>query len=230
MSKTYLRSCAMSDLLARNRFWSRIAALATLALVGVSETQAQIGPYADHGVYGSVLFTGMEEWDGPKPTAGTDLGLFSGLGLAGAAGYRWLPLRLELEYQSNVSYKLFGGREERLRIRSLLLNGIVEGQLFRWFGVFVGAGLGRAKVEVDLETCLDLGGCPPFSASHTSGSASARQVQLGVTIGPFWGQQAVIGFRRLKSGALGLTDIQGRPFGVDRADVSMSFAGWRGNF
>jgi len=209
-----------------------MAALATLALVGVPETHAQVGPYADRGVYGSVLFTAIEgnKWDGPKPTADTDLDLFSGLGLAGAAGYRWLPLRLELEYQSAAAYKLLGGSDERFRIRSLLLNGIVEGQLFRWFGVFAGAGFGRAKVEVDLETCLQPGGCPAFAPSHTSGHANARQVQLGVTIGPFWGQQAVIGFRRLKSGALGLTDTQGRPFDIDRADVSMPFAGWRGNF
>ena len=219
----------MSGLLAWNRFWSGIAALATLALFGASETRAQVGPYADRGLYASVFLTGSE-WDGPKLTADTDLGLFSGLGLAGAVGYRWLPLRLELEYQSNTAYKILGGADERFALRSLMLNGVVEGQLFRWFGLFVGAGFGRAKVEIDLETCLQPAGCPVFAPAHTSGSANARQVQLGVTVGPFWGQQTVIGFRRLRSGALGLTDTQGRAFGVDRADVTMSFAGWRGNF
>jgi opacity protein-like surface antigen len=206
------------------------AVLFALALFGAAGARAQVGMYAERGIYASVMLTGSE-WDGPKPTADTDLGLFTGLGLAAAVGYRWLPLRLELEYQSNTAYKFYGGSaDERFAVRSLMVNGIIEQQVNQWLGLFLGAGFGRADIDVDLQTCLQPGGCPTFAPAHTSGSASARQTQFGVTVGPFGGQQVVIGFRRLKSSALGLTDTAGQPFAVDRADLKMSFVGWRGNF
>lgn len=210
-----------------------IALLSGLVFFSAAHARAQGQMFAERGPYVSALLTGAEP-EGPRPTADTDLGLFTGYGLAGAVGYRWLPLRLELEYQFNTAYTLSaffgGGGEDRIAVRSLMLNGILEGQVNRWFGVFAGAGFGRAKVEVDLVTCLQLAGCPTFAESHTSGSASARQIQFGVTVGPFAGHQAAIGFRRFKSGALGLTDTAGQPFAVDRADLKMSFVGWRGNF
>lgn len=215
----------------------RAAALTLLSafvLLPAVDARAQREGLTDRGIYASALLTGAEP-EGPKPTADTDLDLFTGYGLAGAVGYRWLPLRLELEYQSNTAYKLDaflfgGGGDDRIAVRSLMLNGFIEGQVNQWFGVFAGAGFGRAKVKVDLVTCLQLAGCPTFAESHTSGSASARQIQLGVTVGPFSGHQVVIGFRRLKTGALGLTDTAAQPFAVDRADLKMSFVGWRGNF
>jgi len=215
---------------ARQAASAATAMFVALALFGAATARAQFGTYAERGIYVSTLLTGSE-WDGPKPTADTDLGLFSGLGLAAAVGYRWLPLRLELEYQSNTAYKFYGASaDERFSVRSWMLNGIVEQQVNRWLGLFLGAGVGRADVEFELQTCLQPGGCPTFAPAHTKGSASARQIQFGVTVGPFWGHQVVIGFRRLRSGALGLTDTAGQPFAVDRANVTLSFAGWRGNF
>lgn len=214
----------------------RAAALTLLSafvLLPAVDARAQREGLTDRGIYASALLTGAEP-EGPKPTADTDLGLFTGYGLAGAVGYRRLPLRLELEYQFNTAYTLSaffgGGGEDRIAVRSLMLNGILEGQVNRWFGVFAGAGIGSAKVAVDLVTCYQFPSCPTFAESHTSGSASARQIQFGVTVGPFSGHQVVIGFRRLKTGALGLTDTAGQPFAVDRADLKMSFVGWRGNF
>lgn len=215
----------------------RSAAIAVVLagmLLPAAAVRAQPEALEVRGPYVSVLLTGAEP-EGPKPTADTDLGLFTGYGLAGAVGYRWLPLRLELEYQSNTAYTLdaffFGsGGGDRIAVRSLMLNGIVEGQVNRWFGVFAGAGFGGAKAEVDIDRCLQPAGCAASYGAHTSGSASARQVMLGVTVGPFGRHQAVIGFRRLKSGSLGLVDNLGQPFAVDRADLKMSFMGWRGNF
>jgi opacity protein-like surface antigen len=181
-----------------------------------------------------VFLTGAEP-EGPKPTAETDLGLFRGYGVAAAVGYRWLPLRLELEYQSNTAYTIDasffgGGGDDRIAVTALMLNGVLEWQALEWLGLFAGAGLGRARAEFDLSTCYQLSGCPASYGAHTSGSGSARQVGFGVTLGPFRGHQAVIGFRRLKTGSLGLTDNLGQPFAVDRADLKMSFFGWRGNF
>jgi opacity protein-like surface antigen len=177
--------------------------LATLALLGALEARAQDGPFTERGPYVSALFLGTD-FRGPKPASDTDLSLFEGIGLAGAVGYRWLPLRLELEYQANVAYNYTAAtQDDRFALRSLLLNGIFEVQPFRWFGLYAGAGFGQAKVGVDLDTCLSPGGCPAFSTAHTSGSGRARQAQYGVSIGPFAGHQAVLGFRRLRSGALG---------------------------
>jgi opacity protein-like surface antigen len=201
-------------------------------LVPPADVRAQ--PMAERGPYVSVFVTAAEP-DGPKPTTETSLELFSGYGLAGAVGYRWLPLRLELEYQWNTAYPidsfLFGSEDaDRIAVRSLMVNGYVEGQLNEWLGVFAGAGFGSAKVSVDISTCYQHAGCAASYGAHASGSASARQVTLGVTVGPFRGHQGVIGFRRLKTGALGLTDNLGQPFAADRAELKMSFFGWRGNF
>ena len=210
----------------------RYVLLAVLA-IPLALAGAQAARASDRGPYVSVLLTGSEP-SGPKPTASTDLDGFTGIGHAAAVGYRWLPLRLELEYQTNTAYwigSLFSGSgDDRIRMRTLMLNGIVEAQLNPWLGVYFGAGIGQAKVSVDLVTCLQLQGCPAPAESHTSGSASARQTQLGVTVGPFRQHQVVIGFRWLKSGRLGMSDTAGRPFEEDRAKAKMSFVGWRGNF
>jgi opacity protein-like surface antigen len=186
--------------------------------------------FTERGIYVTVMMTGSEV-DGPKPTAGTDVGGFRGLGLAGAVGYRWLPLRAEIEYHANTAYgELGGSTDDRIQIRTVMLNAYAEAQPSRWFGLFAGAGLGRAHVKADFVTCLQFPGCPSFATSHTSGSATAWQLQLGATVGPPNGHQFILGFRWLKSGSLGLTDTQGRPFGVDKADFLFAFAGWRGNF
>ncbi|HZN85802.1 MAG TPA: outer membrane beta-barrel protein [Burkholderiales bacterium] len=206
-----------------------LAAVAVpLALAGAPAAQA-----SDRGPYVAVMMTGSEP-SGPKPTASTDLDGFSGVGLSAAVGYRWLPLRVELEYQGNTAYwigSLFSGSgDDRIQMKTLMLNAIVEAQLNGWLGVFFGAGFGQADVRADFVTCLQLQGCLAPAESHASGSASARQTQLGVTVGPFHQHQVVIGFRWLKSGRLGLADTAGRPFEEDRAKAKMSFVGWRGSF
>jgi opacity protein-like surface antigen len=210
-----------------------VAALAIPMALAGAEAGAQYWRLDERGPYASALLTGSEP-SGPKPTTSTDLDGFTGLGLAGAVGYRWLPLRVELEYQTNTAYWIgstfSGSGDDRIKMKTLMLNAIVEAQLNKWLGVYAGAGIGHADVSVDLVTCLQVQGCPTFAASHASGSAGARQTQLGMTVGPFYGQQVVIGFRWLKSDRLGLADTAGQPFGEDRAKAKMSFVGWRGNF
>lgn len=207
--------------------------LVMLALLGTEVARAQDAYFTQRGPYVSVMLSGSEI-DGPKPTAATDVGGFTGLGVVAAVGYRWLPLRAEIEYHANTAYGasawFSGSDDDRVRLRSLMLNGIVDAQLSQWFGLFFGAGFGRANVRADFVSCLEYPVCPSFAESHTSGSANAWQLQLGFTVGPPNRHQFIAGFRRLRSGSLGLTDVQGRPFAGDRADFIFSYAGWRGNF
>ncbi len=209
--------------------------LASLVLFGVTATNAQDKQekyFTERGLYVTVMMTGSE-LDGPKPAAGTDLSGFRGLGLAGAVGYRWLPLRAEIEYHANTAYGGVSGAgsdDDRVQLRTLMLNAYADAQLSRWFGLFAGAGFGLARVKADFVTCLEFPGCPSFATSHTSGSATAGQLQLGLTVGPPNSHQFIMGFRWLKSGSLGLTDTRGQPFGVDKADFVFAFFGWRGNF
>jgi opacity protein-like surface antigen len=212
-----------------------VTVLASLLLFGATGAPAQDKEekyFTERGIYVTVMMTGSE-LDGPKPTAGTDVSGFSGLGLAGAVGYRWLPLRAEIEYHANTAYGGWAGAgsdDDRVQLRTLMLNVLAEVQATSWLGVFAGAGFGQAHVKADFVTCLEFPGCPSFAVSHTSGSASARQLQLGVAVGPPNSHQFILGFRWLKSGSLGLTDTQGRPFGVDKADFVLAIFGWRGNF
>lgn len=213
----------------------RLAAivLVSLLLIGATVARAedkQEKYFTERGIYVTVMMTGSEV-DGPKPTAGTDLSGFRGLGLAGAIGYRWLPIRAEIEYHANSAYGELGyGTDDRIQIRTVMLNAYAEAQPSRWFGLFAGVGFGRAQVKGDFVTCLEFPGCPSFAPSHTSGSASARQLQLGIAVGPPDRHQFILGMRWLKSGSLGLTDTLARPFAVDKADFVFAFAGWRGNF
>lgn len=211
-----------------------VTVLASLLLFGATGAPAQDKEekyFTERGIYVTVMMTGSE-LDGPKPTASTDVSGFRGLGLAGAVGYRWLPLRAELEYHANTAYgDWYGGSDDdRVQLRTLMLNVLAEVQATSWLGFFVGAGIGQARVKADFVSCLDYSGCPSFAPSHTSGSAGARQLQIGAAVGPPNGQQFVLGFRWLRSGSLGLTDTQGRPFGVDKADFVLAIFGWRGNF
>lgn len=210
--------------------------LATLMLFVATDARAQTPHFTERGPYVSLMLTGAEP-DGPKPTASTDLRGFRGLGLAGAVGYRWLPLRAELEYHANTAsdiggFFVGGGGDDRIALRTLMLNAMIEAQPSKWFGLFFGAGFGRADVKADFVTCLQPEGCPSPTShlAHSSGSANARQIQLGVTLGPPDKHQLLIGFRWFRSGSLGLTNTQGQPFADDRADAKMSFVGWRGNF
>jgi opacity protein-like surface antigen len=205
-----------------------IGAVTVLALSWVMSASAQGEYFKDRGLYMSLLLTGSEP-SGPKPTSSTDLGGFTGLGLAGSIGYRWLPLRVELEYQGNTSGWI-GGTEDYIAVRALTLNAIVEFQLLDWLGVYFGAGLGRANVTANFSTCLQPSGCPTPIVADTSGSASAQQLQLGVTLGSPKEWQWLLGFRRFTTGSLGLTYNQGQPFAVDNADANMSFVGLRVNF
>lgn len=216
--------------------WAVTVTLATLMLFGATGARAQAEPFTERGPYVALMLTAAEP-DGPKPTATTDLGAFTGIGLAGAAGYRWLPLRAELEYHAitigNIGgFFAGGGADDRIALRTLMLNAIIEVQPSKWFGLFFGVGFGRAKVNADFVSCLQPEGCPASIESHSSGSANARQIQVGLTL-PWLapkGSQFVTGFRWFTSGSLGLTDTQGRPFAHDRADAKMSFGGWRFDF
>jgi len=205
-----------------------IGAVAILALSWAMSASAEGEYFKDRGLYMSLLLTGSEP-DGPKPTSDTDLSGFSGLGLAGSIGYRWLPLRVELEYGSNTTAWI-GGTEDEIAVQALTLNAIMEFQLLDWLGIYFGAGLGRANVTANFSTCLQPSGCLTPIVANTSGSASAQQLQLGVTFGSPKEWQMLLGFRRFTTGSLGLTYNQGQPFAVDNADANMSFVGVRANF
>jgi opacity protein-like surface antigen len=205
-----------------------IGTVTILALSWAMSASAQGEYFKDRGLYMSLLVTGSEP-SGPKPTSSTDLSGFTGLGLAGSIGYRWLPLRVELEYQGNTSGWI-GGTEDYIAVRALTLNAIVEFQLLDWLGIYFGAGLGRANVTANFSTCLQPSGCLTPIVADTSGSASAQQLQLGVLFGSPKEWQILIGFRRFTTGSLGLTYNQGQPFAVDNADANMSFVGLRANF
>jgi opacity protein-like surface antigen len=216
--------------------WAVAIAFGSLLLCGAAYAREQENPdkqykfFIERGPYVALMLNGSE-LDGPKPTADTDVSFFRGLGFSGAVGYRWLPLRAEIEYLANTAYGEGGyGDDDRVELRTLMLNVLAEAQVASWFGLFAGAGFGQAKVKADFVTCLQYPGCPSFAPSHTSGSASARQLQLGITVGPPNSHQFVLGVRWLKSGSLGLADTQGRPFGVDKADYFLAIFGWRGNF
>lgn len=205
-----------------------IGAITILALSWAMSASAEGEYFKDRGPYISLLLTGSQP-DGPKPTSDTDLSGFTGLGLAGSVGYRWLPLRVELEYQGNTSGWI-GGTEDHIAVRALTLNAIVELQLFNELGIYFGVGLGRANVTAKFSTCLQPSGCLTLIEANTSGSASAQQLQLGVTVGSPNGGQMLLGFRRFTTGSLGLTYNRGQPFAVDNADANMSFIGLRYNF
>jgi opacity protein-like surface antigen len=184
--------------------------------------------FKDRGLYISLLMTGSEP-DGPKPTSSTDLSGFTGLGLSGSVGYRWRLLRVELEYQSSATGWV-GGTEDEISVRATMLNAIVELPVFSGFGIYFGAGIGRANVSADFSTCLQPSGCATNIEAHASGSASAQQLQVGVTMGSADSSQLLLGFRRFTTGSLGLTYNQGQHFAADSADMNMAFFGFRQNF
>jgi len=191
------------------------ALLAMLTSFGTADVSAQSELFMDSKPYVSLLLTGSTTVDGPKPTS-VDIDPTLGLGLAPAIGYRWLPLRVELEYHILSSAIL--PITDLVTITALTANAILEWQVTQPVGVYVGAGYGQAKVRDD-------------SGTHaTSGFGNAGQLQIGVTFGSPNRFQLLLGYRRFATGSLGLADAQGRPFEVDKVRMSTAQIGIRSNF
>lgn len=189
--------------------------MALLAAFWITGASAQSGPLKESNPYLSLLLTGTNSIDGPEAASGQTFPPSGGLGLAPAIGYRWLPLRAELEYHFFSSNDFLVS--ELLTIRALTANVILEWQVTKPLGVYIGAGYGRARVS-------DSG------AHEASGDGNAQQVQLGITLGSPNAWQLLLGYRWFATGHLGLTDAQGRPFENDKLKMSMAQIGMRLNF
>ncbi len=114
-------------------------------------------PLADDGVFFTATLLGSE-LDAPRQSPGTDVGLFRGLGIAPAVGYRMGRFRVEGELQFHYSSPL-GFGSDSLDVQALMANGYLDIALSKSSTLFLGAGLGRAEVDIDFSTCLEPQGC-----------------------------------------------------------------------
>ena len=107
--------------------------------------------------------------------------------------------------------------------------------LIKRINFFVGAGIGNAKVDVEIDTCLDLLGCSNLSFTDTSGSATAYQYMVGLGFAPEGAvpapsMQYFVGFRMFQSADLGITDSLGVPYSDDQVKMPMAFFGFTKRF
>ena len=186
----------------------------------------------DRGAYFTLAIIGSE-LEAPKQTPTTDLELFIGLGIDLAGGYRFGRFRIEGEWHLHHSERSFTG--DSVGLRALMFNGYVDFRTSKRINFFVGAGIGNAKVDVEIDTCLDLLGCSNLSFTDTSGSATAYQYMVGLGFAPAGAvpapsMQYFIGFRMFQSADLGIADSLGVPYSDDHLKMPMAFFGFTKRF
>ncbi len=186
----------------------------------------------DRGAHFTLAITGSE-LDAPRQTPTTDLELFIGLGLDLAGGYRFGRFRIEGEWHLHHSERSFTG--DSVDLRALMVNGYADFRLSKSLNFFLGAGVGNAKVDVEIDTCLDLLGCPALSLTDASANVSAYQYMIGLGFSPEGALPApsiqyFIGFRMFQTADLGITDSLGVPFSDDRVKMPMAIFGFTKRF
>jgi len=181
----------------------------------------------ERGGYFSLSLTGGE-LDAPRQTPTTDLDLFSGLGLSFAGGYRRGYLRLEGELHLHQAERGFTG--DTVTFHALMLNVYGEFPFAkRRMAFFVGAGFGRADVDVDIDTCIDLQGCPAQAVVDAGSTVWASQWTIGLGWSPRPRNQLFVGYRHFRTDSLALTDSIGRGFVDDHVEMPQALIGdtWR---
>jgi len=182
---------------------------------------------ADDHVYLDIAMTGSEI-DGPKPTPTTDLDLFGGLGLAFAVGYQRGLWRADLEWHIHGASAF--AHSDTIGVRALMVNGYLDVPLGKYFAFTVGAGFGRADVDVEYDTCLDTLGCP--APTFTDARESVRAWQYSLALSWLYSETSrmTVGFRQLSTSDLGLVDSLGTPFSDDQLDMPLAILGWQHRF
>ncbi len=205
---------------------ARLACLVT-AIVAFIAFLSPAYLHADDHVYLDITMTGSEV-NGPKPTPTTELELFSGLGLAFAVGYQRGMWRGDLEWHLHSATAFF--HSDTIGVRTLMANGHLDVPLGKHFAFTVGAGVGRASVDVEFVTCLDILGCPTPPFTDTRESALAWQYSLAFAWVYSETSRMTVGFRQLSTSDLGLVDSAGVPFSDDQLDMPLAILGWQHRF
>ncbi len=211
----------------QRRRWASHVAIAVLVMGHVAgETRAKEKKSAEdnRGIYFNLAMS-ASELDGPSPTSSTDLGLFRGLGLAPAVGYRWGPFRTELEWQPHHSESMFHG--DTLGMNALLVNLLWDFFPARRLGVSVGAGAGYARLTIDFSTCLEPGGCGPWAVTDASAGAIAYHYIIGLDWETASGGKVFGNYRRLYTDDLGLRYSLGRCFDNGGLHMPMYVMGYQ---
>lgn len=199
--------------------------LLCLAVFPLTPVQAEMRYIFDLPLVGSEL-------DGPKPTSDWDLSLERGVSITPGIGVQFdreqFQFDVLLEWFKHTSFLLVSEHEE-LEVEGYLVKFIGRIKVAENWRIFAGFGFGNADVRVNYETCRSPSGClaGPWPYPPLSRSADIKAMLIGLS----WVQnrhlEYYLGFEKVESDALGLRDINGTPYAVDRLELPASFIGMR---
>lgn len=208
-----------------------IVAAVGLVLCGVSGPLFAQSNY----VHAALSFSDLE---GPKRSAQTDLSLLNGMGAVVAVGREWQWFRVEAEFQTHtVDEWLFGffgsaaSLGERVEYLSLGVNGYLQFAPAENWRISLGAGIGRADLDILDAVCREPFGCPAgFNGTFFDGSVDIEQAIVEIAFHFDQRMGLTLGFRRLRSERLGLVTESAAPFAKDRLEMDIGYFGFNLRF